>query len=129
MPMTRTSGSSDEAPSRAAPIAAKDHIAFALPFRSKLFHFRAQSHLVGCKRERGPHTGARRSRSLINGLQMGQSADDEDRKAILRGCLDRLKSELQVLDGFDCGLAAVYLATACEVLEADISDELSVEQP
>lgn len=60
---------------------------------------------------------------------MGQNADDVDRKAILRGCLDRLKSELQILDGFECGLAAVYLATACEALEADISDEPSLEQP
>ena len=60
---------------------------------------------------------------------MEQSADDVARKAALRGCLDRLKSELQILDGFDCNLAAVYLATACEALEADISDEPSFEKP
>ena len=54
---------------------------------------------------------------------MSQNAVSLDRDAELRACLDRLRNELQLLDSRDCNLAAVYLATACDALEAEISEK------
>lgn len=87
------------------------------------FHFRAHGCLLGCKLQIGAHNRAQGRRTLKDESQMPQDANKLTRRAELLASLERLRRELEILDGLDCSLAAVYVATACEALESDIKDE------
>lgn len=87
------------------------------------FHFRAHGRLLGCKLQIGAHNRAQGRRTLKDESQMPQDANKLARRAELLASLERLRRELEILDGLDCSLAAVYVATACEALETDINNE------